>query len=58
MKAEVILFLVNGKEKAEALKECLEKNYKYFQYPAQYIFQNYKNDIHVVCDRQAAKYLT
>ena len=57
MKAEEILFLVNGKEKAEALRECLEGRFNPVQYPAQFIFKNYKNDIHVLCDQLAAKYL-
>jgi len=57
MKAEEILFLVNGKEKAEALRECLEGKFNPVQYPAQFIFKNYNNDIHVLCDQLAAKYL-
>jgi len=57
MKAEEILFLVNGEEKAEALRECLEGRFNPVQYPAQYIFKNYKNNIHVLCDQLAAKYL-
>ena len=57
MKAEEILFLVNGKEKAEALKECLKGNFNPVQYPAQFIFHNYENEIHMLCDKSAAKYL-
>jgi 6-phosphogluconolactonase len=57
LKAEKILFLVNGHEKSEALIECLEGNFNPLQYPAQYIFRNYVNDIHVLCDETAAKYL-
>ena len=57
MKADEILFIVNGKEKAEALRECLEGRFNPVQYPAQFIFKNYKNDIHVLCDQLAAKYL-
>lgn len=56
MKSEMILFLVSGKEKAKALKECLEGNFNPVRYPAQFIFQNYKNEIHVVCDNSAGKY--
>ena len=57
MKAEEILFLVNGEEKAEALRECLEGGFNPIKYPAQYIFKNYKNDIHVLCNQLAAKFL-
>ena len=58
MKADEILFIVNGKEKAEALRECLEGRFNPVKYPAQFIFKNYKNDINVLCDQLATKYLT
>ena len=57
MKAEKILFLVNGGKKAKALRECLEGRFNPVKYPAQFIFKNYKNDINVLCDQLAAKYL-
>jgi 6-phosphogluconolactonase len=57
MKTDKIVFLVNGKEKARALKECLDGNFNPVEYPSQFIFQNYLNDIHVVCDQSSAKNL-
>ena len=57
MKAEKILFLISGKSKAEALRICLGGNYLPSQYPAQYIFRNYKNNITIFCDENAASKL-
>ena len=56
MKTEKILFLLNGKEKANALRECLEGSYNPIRYPAQFIFNNYEKQIHIVCDQAAAQY--
>ncbi len=57
MKSNQIIILANGIDKAKALKECLHGNYNPIKYPAQYIFQNYKNTIHVLCDKLAGKYI-
>jgi 6-phosphogluconolactonase len=57
MKAEKILFLINGKNKARVLERCLNGSYNPQKYPSQYILNNFKNDIHVICDRSAGEYL-
>jgi 6-phosphogluconolactonase/glucosamine-6-phosphate isomerase/deaminase len=55
--SELILFVVSGKEKAEALRECIVGDYDPIQYPAQFIFHNYTNDIYILCDKVAGKYI-
>ena len=57
MKSKKIIFLVSGKDKAEALKECLVGDYNPIQYPAQFIFRNYKNTIYILCDNLAGEYI-
>lgn len=57
MSANQIMFLISGKKKAFSLKMCLEGNYNPIKYPAQYLFRNYKNDLRVFCDKNAASEL-
>ena len=57
MKSKQIIFLVSGQNKAKVLKECLVGNYNPIQYPAQFIFRNYKNTIYILCDKLAGKYI-
>ena len=55
MKSNQIIFLVSGESKAKALEECLVGNYNPIQYPAQFIFRNYKNTIYILCDKLAGE---
>jgi len=43
MKSDRIIFMVSGDKKAEALEECVSGDYNPIQFPAQYIFHNFKN---------------
>jgi len=58
MKSNQIIFLAKGENKAEAIKKCLTGSYNPIQYPAQYIFHNFQNPIHIFCDKAAGKYIT
>lgn len=58
MKSNQIIFLASGESKAKALEECIVGNYNPIEYPAQFIFQNYTKNIHVLCDNSAGKYIT
>ena len=57
MKSNQIAFIATGESKAEAIKECLKGRYDPIQYPSQYIFHNYKDPIHIFCDKAAGKYI-
>ena len=57
MKSDKIIFMVSGFEKAEALMKCLAGDYDPIQFPAQFIINNYNNDIHILCDKAAGKYV-
>ena len=51
------MFLLKGKEKALALKECLIGKFDPVQYPVQYIFKNFKRKIYIHCDKAAVSSL-
>ena len=57
MKSEIIIFLLSGEEKSKILYQCINGDLISNLYPAQFIFNNYRNDIHVLCNHSAAKYL-
>jgi 6-phosphogluconolactonase len=57
MKSNEIMFLISGQKKAHALKMCLEGNYNPINYPAQYLFKNFTNNITLFCDENAASQL-
>ena len=57
MNSNQIAFIVTGDSKSEAIKECLKGRYDPIQYPSQYIFHNYKDPIHIFCDKAAGKYI-
>ena len=52
---EIDKFITTKEEKAQALRECLVGKFNPLQYPAQFIFKNYNNDIYILCDQSAAK---
>jgi len=54
MKAKRLLFLISGKSKAVALRECLYGKNNHLDYPVNYIFNNYKKRIDIYCDEPAA----
>lgn len=58
MKSNQIIFMVSGEEKAEALRECVEGNYKPIKFPAQVMFKNYTKNMFILCDKAAGKYIT
>lgn len=53
-RARRIFFLVSGKEKANALAQCLEGDFRPGEFPAQMILQRYDRPIDVFCDEAAA----
>ena len=57
MKSDQIIFFASGERKAKALKECLAGDYDPIQFPAQFIIKNYNNDIYILCDKAAGKYI-
>jgi len=57
MKSNQIAFIATGESKAEVIKECLKGRYDPINYPSQYIFHNYKDPIHIFCDKAAGKYI-
>jgi len=57
MKSKRIILLVVGEEKAKTLQYCLEGSYNPQDLPLQYILNNFKNEIHVICDKGAGKFL-
>lgn len=57
LKSKKIVFLLIGLEKASALKRCLSKKYNPRNFPAQYLLKNFKNDIFIYCDSNAASLL-
>ena len=57
MQSDQIFFLINGENKATALKECLFGKYNPIKYPAQFLIKNFQNQIHFFADYEATKYL-
>ena len=56
MSAKKIIFLASGKQKAEALNQCLNGPYNPEKYPTQYILKNYKNGIDIIFDKDAKSF--
>ena len=51
------MFILNGRRKALALKECLIGKFDPIKYPVQYILKNFKRKIYIHCDKAAASAL-
>ena len=50
LKSNIILFLLNGQEKAKALSETLTAKYDPDKWPVQYILKKYTGNIYIYCD--------
>ena len=57
LKSKKIFFLLNGKDKASALKDCLSIKYDPYLYPTQYLLKNFPNEISIYCDKDSASML-
>jgi len=54
LRAKIIMFLISGRDKAEAVRNCLKGEYDPLQIPAQFLLHHHPGPISFFCDKAAA----